>query len=99
MTDNLAIVVRDEDCATVAQPSLADLTTACTEMDGEVLGEFVERNWDTAVGNVSGLMYLVKEMKRRFSLLDRKKQVNGTYKTIRGYTSFDKWFTSFTGKS
>ncbi len=98
MTDSLAVREK-EDCATVAQPSLADLTTACTEMDGEVLGEFIECNWDNAVGNVSGLMFLVKEMKRNFKLLDRKKQVNGEYKTIRGYTSFDQWFTSFTGKS
>jgi hypothetical protein len=99
MTDSLATVER---CATVAQPSLADLGTyvaSCTGMDGEELGEYVERNWDTAVGNALGLMFLVKEMKRKFSLLDRKKQVNGTYKTIRGFASFDKWFTSFTGKS
>ena len=99
MTTSSLAVREKEECATVAQPSLADLTTACTEMDGEVLGEFVERNWDTAVGNVSGLMYLVKEMKRRFKNLDRKKQVNGEYRTIRGFRSFKKWFASFTGKS
>jgi hypothetical protein len=97
MTDSLAVIL-NEPCATGCT-TLADWTTACTEMDGEVLGEFIESNWDTAVGNVSGLMFLVKEMKRKFSLLDRKKQVNGEYKTIRGFTSFDKWFTSFTGKS
>ena len=68
-------------------------------MDGEILGEYIERNWDHAVGNALGLMFLVKEMKRKFKLLDRKKRLDGTYRTIRGFTSFDKWFTSFTGKS
>jgi len=81
---------------------MADLPTyvkSCTAMDGEALGEYIERNWNPVTGTALGLIYLVKEMKRKFSLLDRKKQVNGTYKTIRGFTSFDKWFTSFTGKS
>ncbi len=94
----LAIAERTEGCETVAL-SLADLTKTCAHLDGEVLGEYVERNWDLAVGNALGLMFLVKEMKRRFGLLDRKKRVDGTYRTIRGFTSFDKWFTSFTGKS
>jgi hypothetical protein len=101
MTDSLAIRVKEEECATVAQP-LADLVTyveTCTEMDGEVLGEYVERNWDPTIGTALGLMFLVKEMKRRFRLLDRKRQVNGEYKTIRGFKSFDKWFTSVTKKS
>ena len=85
----------------VAQP-LADLPTyvdACVDMDGEILGEFVERNWNQVIGNSLGLMYLVKEMKRKFKGLDRKKQVDGTYKKIRGYTSFDAWFTNCSGKS
>jgi hypothetical protein len=98
MADSLAIAVRDEERATSCT-TLADWTTACTGMDGEVLGEFIESNWDAAVGNVNGLMFLVREMRRRFKNLDRKKQVNGTYLTIRGFRSFDKWFTSFTGKS
>ena len=101
MTSRLAVREK-EGRATVAQSSLADLRTyvnACAEMDGEELGEYIERNWDNAVGNVSGLMFLVKEMKRKFKLLDRKKQVDGTYRTIRGFTSFDKWFTEVTGKS
>lgn len=88
--------------ATVAQPLLADLPTyvkTCTDLDGEVLGEYIERNWNSVTGTTLGLVYLVKEMKRKFNLLDRKKQVDGTYKKIRGFTSFDKWFTSFTGKS
>jgi hypothetical protein len=95
MTDSLATVER---CATVAQPSLADLTTACTEMDGEVLGEYIERNWNLVAGNALGLMFLVKEMKRKFKNLDRKKQLNGEYLTIRGCRSFKEWF-NFTGKS
>ena len=102
MTTSLAVRLKEEDRATVAQPSLADLGTyvdACTRMGGEELGEYVERNWDNAVGNALGLMFLVKEMKRKFKLLDRKKQVNGQYLTIRGYKSFDKWFTKVSGKS
>jgi hypothetical protein len=94
-----ALAVREKEDSATGCTNLANLSLTCTQMDAEVLGEYVEQNWDNAVGTVSGLMYLVKEMKRRFKLLDRKKQVNGTYKTIRGFTSFDKWFTSFTGKS
>jgi hypothetical protein len=95
-------IVKTQRRATVAQPLLADLPTyvkTCTDLDGEVLGEFIERNWNSVTGTTLGLVYLVKEMKRKFNLLDRKKQVDGTYKQIRGFTSFDKWFTSFTGKS
>ena len=97
-----AEIVKTGQRATVAQPLLADLPTyvkTCTDMDGEILGEFIERNWDSVTGTTFGLVYLVKEMKRKFNLLDRTKQVDGTYKKIRGFTSFDKWFTSFTGKS
>ncbi len=100
MTNSLAIREK-EDVQPVAQP-LADLPTyvdACVDMDGDVLGEFVERNWNQVIGNSLGLMYLVKEMKRKFKGLDRKKQVDGTYKKIRGYTSFDAWFTNCSGKS
>lgn len=101
MTSSLAVGMKEEDSATVAQP-LADLVTyvdACVEMDGEVLGEFVERNWNQVRDNTLGLMHLAKEMKRRFKLLDRKKQVDGNYLTIRGFKSFDKWVDSFTGIS
>jgi hypothetical protein len=102
MTSSLAVVLeRSEDCATVAQP-LSDLPTFvddCTNLDGEELGEYVERNWPQVLGNALGLMHLAKEMKRKFKLLDRKKQVDGTYLTIRGFKSFDKWVTSFTGVS
>lgn len=97
-----AEIVKAERRATVAQPLLADLPTyvkTCTDMDGEVLGEFIERNWNSVTGTTFGLVYLVKEMKRKFNVLDRTKQVDGTYKKIRGFTSFDKWFISFTGKS
>ncbi len=58
-----------------------------------------ERNWTQGIGNIHGLMHLVKEMKRKFKALDRKRQVNGEYLTIRGFTSFDKWFTKTTGKT
>jgi len=93
---------RVEQPATVAGHSLADLSAyvqQCKEMDGEMVGLYFEQNWNQMAGNVYGMAYLAKEMKRKFSLLDRKKQVNGTYKTIRGFTSFEKWFTHATGKS
>ena len=102
MTDSLLIAKKAEDVQPVAQPLLADLPAfvdACAGLDGEVLGEYVERNWDPVVGTSIGLIYLVREMKRKFGLLDRKKQVDGTYKKIRGFTSFKKWFASFSGKS
>jgi hypothetical protein len=99
MSTALAVVTKEES-ATVALPSLVSLPTShCQSMDAEVLGEFIEKNWNQAVGNALGLIYLVREMKRRFKMLDRKKQVNGEYLTIRGFTDFKKWFTSFTGKS
>jgi hypothetical protein len=99
MTNALAVRTKEKDGATVAQPSAAELSVACTQMDAEVLGELVERNWDTVYGNALGLMFLVKEMKRRFKLLDRKRQVNGEYLAIRGFKSFNKWVGSFTGVS
>ena len=102
MTSSLAVREKEEDratgCTTLAE-ELVHVGAACTEMDGEVLGEFVEQNWNQAMGNVHGLIFLVKEMKRRFKRLDRKKQVDGTDLTIRGFRSFDKWFTEVTGKS
>jgi hypothetical protein len=95
-------LVKVEPPATVAGHPLADLPTyvqQCKEMDGETVGLYFEQNWKHMTGNVYGMAYLAKEMKRKFSLLDRKKQVDGTYKTIRGFTSFEKWFTHATGKS
>jgi hypothetical protein len=102
MTDSLAIVKKTEDVQLVAQPLIADLpmyVDACVEMDGGVLGAYIEQNWDPIIGTALGMMHLVEEMKRKFKLLDRKKQVNGEYRTIRGFRSFKKWFSSFTGKS
>ena len=101
MTSSLAVRMKEEDSATGCT-TLADLVTtvdACVEMNGEVLGEYIERNWDTVAGNALGLMHLVIEMQRKFSLLDRKKQVNGEYLTIRGFRSFKVWFAKVTGKS
>jgi hypothetical protein len=94
-------VLKVEAPATVAGHSLADLPTyvkQCTEMDGETVGGYFERNWKLTAGNAQGMAYLAKEMKRKFSLLGRKK-VNGRRKTIRGFTSFEEWFTHATGKS
>ena len=88
--------------ATVARPLLADLPAlvkTCTTVDVEELGEYIERNLNPTVGTTLGLLFLIKEMKRRFNLLDRKKQVDGTYRTIRNFRGFDACFTSFTGKS
>lgn len=95
-------IVKIERPATVAGHSLADLPTyvrQCEQMDGEIVGLYFEQNWKHMAGNVYGMAYLAKEMKRKFSLLDRKKQVDGTYKTIRGFTSFEQWFKHATGKS
>jgi hypothetical protein len=97
MADRLAVVLEDTR-ATVAQ-GLAEVVENCTAMDGEALGEYVERAWCPSVGGVAGLMFLVREMKRRFGLLGRKKQANGEYPTLRGFRSFKKWFASFTGRS
>lgn len=101
MTSSLAVRIKEEDSATgcTAPADLVTYVDSCVEMDGEVLGEFIECNWDQVAGNALGLMHLVLEIQRKFKNLDRKKQVDGTYLTIRGFTSFKKWFASFTGKS
>ncbi len=100
MTTSLAIREKEDratGCTTLAD--LVEYVDSCVEVDGEELGEYIERNWCPAVGHLPGLMHLVIEMQRKFKNLDRKKQVNGTYLTIRGFRSFKKWFASFTGKS
>ena len=70
-----------------------------TDWDSESLGSHVEQNWETIASNTRAFAYLLREMQRRFKLRDRHKKVDGTYHTIRGFTSFKAWFKHATGKS
>ena len=70
-----------------------------SEMDSEELGSYFEKNWSSAAGRAQAMAYLMREMKRRFKIRDRHKKPDGTYVTIRGFTSFEKWFVHATGKS
>jgi len=88
--------------ATVAGQPLADLPTyvqQCKEMDGETVGEYVENNWNHVASNALGMACLIKEMRRKFRLLNRNKQADGTVKKIRGFTSWETWVVHCTGKS
>jgi hypothetical protein len=78
--------------AIIAPDSLAQL-------DSEFLGSHVEQNWEAIASNTRAFAYLLREMQRRFKLRDRHKKVDGTYHTIRGFTSFKAWFKHATGKS
>ena len=59
-----------------------------TEMDATELAVFT-RTFIVHHGKLE--TPLLKEVKRRFSILDRSKQVDGTYLTIDGARSFNEW--------
>lgn len=86
--------------ATVADEiGLTAVVENCTQMDGEQLGSYFEENWKQNEGETRAMGYLLREMKRKFKQRDRHKQVDGSYKKIRGFSSFEKWFVAATGKS
>lgn len=60
-------------------------------LDGEALGEHIERQFKGICLTLRQLLPWIEEMKRRFNLLPRGKQVDGAYKTIRGCRSFKEW--------
>jgi hypothetical protein len=61
------------------------------DVDGETLGEYVELQFNGVCTTLRHLLPLIAEMKRKFTLLPRGKQVDGTYKIIRGCRSFKEW--------
>lgn len=61
------------------------------DVDGETLGEYVELQFNGVCMTLRHLLPLIAEMKRKFTLLPRGKQVDGTYRTIRGCRSFKEW--------
>ncbi len=69
------------------------------DWDSDSLGLHVEQNWETIASNTRAFAYLLREMQRRFKVRDRHKKADGTYHTIRGFTSFKTWFQHATGKS
>lgn len=82
--------------------SVADLKKpeeGLCESSSETLGAYVEQNWESIAGNTRAFAYLLREMQRRFKIRDRHKKVDGSYHTIRGFTSFKEWFHHATRKS
>ena len=69
-------------------PQLRDAVRDRTTLDDDTLGVCIEEYSGGALLTLKMCMPLVDEMKRRFKILDRKKQVNGQYKTIRGCRTF-----------
>lgn len=67
--------------------------------NGEVVGKYIEDHVQGVHTTLLHLRPLIDEMKRRYSLLSRKKQVDGTYQTIRGCRSFKEWVEKRLGKS
>jgi len=78
---------------------LPAIVAGCHDVDSNTLGEYCEHNWERIAGNTKAMAYLTREMKRRFQLRSRKRKPDGSYETIRGFTSFEKWFVRATGKS
>jgi hypothetical protein len=78
---------------------LVDAVTHAEERDGETVGAFFEENWKFISGNSQAMGFILRAMKRKFKRRSRKKKLDGTYETIRGFTSFEKWFVHATGKS
>jgi hypothetical protein len=72
-------------------PQLRDAVRGRTSLDDDTLGACIEEYGGGALLTLKMCMPLVDEMKRRFKILDRKKQVNGTYKTIRGCQTFQEY--------
>jgi hypothetical protein len=78
---------------------LVDAVEHAEERDGETVGAFFEERWQYIAGNSQAMGYILRAMKRKFKRRSRKKKLDGTYETIRGFTSFEKWFVHATGKS
>ena len=72
-------------------PQLRDAVRDRTSLDDDTIGACIEEYGGGALLTLKMCMPLVDEMKRRFKILDRKKQVNGTYKTIRGCRTFQEY--------
>jgi hypothetical protein len=97
--------------ATVARPanayekiagmSPADLPAVYRQrhdIDGDSLFSYLKSNYDSGVRTADMILALAIELRRRFSLLPKKK-VNGEYPTIGGHRSFFAAFHDITGKS
>jgi hypothetical protein len=69
-------------------PQLSDAVRDRTTLDNDTLGKCIEEYGSGALLTLKMCMPLVDEMKRRFKILDRKRQVNGEFATIRGCRSF-----------
>jgi hypothetical protein len=78
---------------------LVDAVEHAEERDGETVGAFFEEHWKFISGNSQAMGYILRAMKRKFKRRPRKKQLNGEYVKIRGFTSFERWFCFATGKS
>lgn len=72
-------------------PDLKDAVRDRTSLDDDTLGVCIEQYGGGALLTLRMCMPLVDEIKRRFKNLDKKKQLNGDYKTIRGCRSFQDY--------
>jgi len=92
-----AIVATEELRNTVSQvsPFSPDEITAMvkqrTTVDATELASYTRTLIGTKMRDVLVARPLLKEVKRRFKILPREKQVDGTYLEIDGATSFEKW--------
>jgi hypothetical protein len=91
------IVATEELRNTVSQvpPFSPDQITAMvkqrTTVDATELASYTRTLIGTKMRDVFVARPLLKEVKRRFKILPREKQVDGTYLEIDGATSFEKW--------
>ena len=92
-----AIVATEELRNTVSQvsPFSPDQITAMvkqrTTVDATELASYTRTLIGTKMRDVLVARPLLKEVKRRFKILPREKQVDGTYLEIDGTSSFEKW--------
>ncbi|MFY9531874.1 MAG: hypothetical protein WBC04_05740 [Candidatus Acidiferrales bacterium] len=69
------------------------------EVDGDTLSKYIEGQFRGVCTTLRHLLPLIAEMKRKFSLLPRGRQVDGTYRTIRECRSFKEWVETKLKKS
>jgi hypothetical protein len=82
---NATLALRGKE--TLLAPNLKDAVRHRETLNDDELASYIEG----AVFTLRMVAPLVEEMKRRFQNLDKSKQVNGTYKTIRGCRNFQDY--------
>ena len=83
---NTTLALRAKETLAIS-PALKEAVQHRETLDNDELASYIEG----AVLTLRIVAPLVEEMKRRFQNLDRSKQVNGKYNTIRGCRSFKEF--------